>query len=78
MALMKMELVPSIEAAPSQFEYDGHPGSMSSWDEYGKWNTDLNRESPMNYPRRPRQGSSLTTEKTTDEQKLGRCMVHAE
>lgn len=63
------ELVPSIEAAPSQFEYDGHPGSMSSWDEYGKWNADLNRnrnELPQATKDKVRQ---LINGKTTDEQK---------
>lgn len=32
----------SIKAAPSVFEYDGYGGSMSSWEDMGKWLQTLN------------------------------------
>jgi len=32
-----------IQAAPTVFEFDGYAGSMSSWDEYGKWIATLNK-----------------------------------
>jgi hypothetical protein len=37
------ELLPQIIAAPSQFEYEGYAGDMSSWENYGKWNLLLNK-----------------------------------
>jgi transglutaminase-like putative cysteine protease len=63
------ELVPSIEAAPSQFEYDGHPGSMNSWQEYGSWNAALNRDrNALPQPTRDKV-HQLTQGLTSDEQK---------
>jgi len=35
-------LFPKILAAPTQFEFDGYVGNMSSWEEYGKWSLLLN------------------------------------
>ena len=40
---LKEELVPRIMAAPSSFEYDGYVGDMSSWKEFGKWYSLLNK-----------------------------------
>lgn len=31
------EVIPHILAAPSLFQYEGYPGDMSSWNQYGKW-----------------------------------------
>ena len=31
------ELIPHILAAPGLFQYEGYPGDMSTWDQYGKW-----------------------------------------
>ena len=39
----KMELLPQIIAAPSEFEYDGYAGNMTTWQEYGRWNAMLNK-----------------------------------
>jgi len=38
------EIVSQIMTAPSQFEYDGYAGDMSSWQNYGKWNMLLNKD----------------------------------
>ena len=35
------KVVPNILAGPSDFEYDGYAGKMSSWEEYGKWQGSL-------------------------------------
>lgn len=35
--------VMKIEAAPTLFEFEGYGGTMSSWDEYGKWIATLNK-----------------------------------
>lgn len=34
---------PRIIAAPGLFEYDGYTGNMSSWNEFGKWVSTLNK-----------------------------------
>ncbi len=36
-------LVPSIKAAPSGFEYDGYTGVMTTWSDFGKWISSLNK-----------------------------------
>lgn len=36
-------IVPNISVAPNQFEYEGYTGNMNSWEEYGKWNAQLNK-----------------------------------
>jgi hypothetical protein len=38
-----LTLLPRIAAAPGKFDYDGYPGSMETWDEYGKWQGSLNK-----------------------------------
>lgn len=37
------ELIPHIISAPTEFEYDGYAGNMSSWKEYGLWQLQLNK-----------------------------------
>ncbi len=34
--------MPQVIAAPSQFEYDGYEGDMTSWESYGKWIAKIN------------------------------------
>jgi len=36
------EMVPSVATAPTSFEVQGHPGSLTSWQGLGQWNYDLN------------------------------------
>lgn len=36
--------VPYIDAAPSTFEYDSYVGDMSSWENFGKWISMLNKD----------------------------------
>lgn len=36
------ELIPAIDAAPSNFEYDGYTGNMSNWENFGAWIMQLN------------------------------------
>lgn len=38
------ELTPRFEAAPSQFEFEGYDGHMSSWDDLGRWILSLNKD----------------------------------
>ncbi|MEQ9414019.1 MAG: DUF3857 domain-containing protein, partial [Cyclobacteriaceae bacterium] len=36
------ELLPAIFSAPTNFEYDGYAGNMSSWENFGTWIMQLN------------------------------------
>ncbi|CAN5149710.1 hypothetical protein BH09BAC3_BH09BAC3_16420 [soil metagenome] len=37
------KIVPNIIAAPVEFEVDGYPGRLDSWQNLGKWQLDLNK-----------------------------------
>lgn len=37
------ELFPGIMAAPKYFQYEGYKGNMSTWEEYGRWFSLLNK-----------------------------------
>lgn len=37
------KIIPHILIAPKRFEYDGYPGNMESWKQYGEWQLSLNR-----------------------------------
>jgi len=36
-------VVPNIKAAPSEFEFDGYAGNMSTWEQFGDWQALLNK-----------------------------------
>jgi hypothetical protein len=40
---LRSELVTSIHAAPSAFEYDNYSGTMATWDQFGQWIAALNK-----------------------------------
>lgn len=37
-----LESVPRVEIAPTEFEYSGYSGDMSTWENFGKWMLKLN------------------------------------
>jgi hypothetical protein len=37
------EIFPYVLTAPSDFEFDGYKGNLSSWDQIGKWASDLSQ-----------------------------------
>ncbi|HLZ17779.1 MAG TPA: DUF3857 and transglutaminase domain-containing protein [Cyclobacteriaceae bacterium] len=39
----RMEIIPHIIAAPSEFEFEGYGGKMDSWQHFGQWVQSLNR-----------------------------------
>ncbi|MBS1506882.1 MAG: DUF3857 domain-containing transglutaminase family protein [Bacteroidetes bacterium] len=63
------ELIPKIIAAPSVFEYDGYAGSMNSWQEYGLWNSALNKDRDILPDATKQKVKSLLAGLTTTEQK---------
>lgn len=42
MSARRRELLPRILMAPNQFEYDGYPGKLNTWNDFGKWILSLN------------------------------------
>ncbi len=43
---------PCVITAPTKFNYDGYPGSMNSWEEYGRWIGRLNEGRDQLSPKR--------------------------
>jgi hypothetical protein len=39
---MPLGTIPRVIFSPNQFEYEGYVGNMNSWEEYGKWQIQLN------------------------------------
>ncbi|HEX6891445.1 MAG TPA: DUF3857 and transglutaminase domain-containing protein [Chryseolinea sp.] len=37
------KFIPNIKVAPSDFEFDGYVGNMSTWEQFGKWQASLNK-----------------------------------
>jgi len=61
--------IPNIMAGPSNFDYEGYHGDMSSWKEYGRWNLLLSKDRDI-LPEVARQKiKELTAGLTTNEQK---------
>lgn len=65
----RSEQIPHIIAAPSRFEYEGYAGDMSSWKEYGKWNTLLLKDRGDLPEATRKKVAELTKSLTTTEQK---------
>ncbi len=66
----KSDLVSSISAAPSQFEFEGYLGTMNSWEEFGIWINSLNNGRNI-LPEETRQKVlKLVAGKTTTEEKV--------
>jgi transglutaminase-like putative cysteine protease len=61
--------VPQILAAPSQFEYEGYAGDMSTWESYGKWEAKLNEGRDVLPPATQEKVISLTRNLSTTEEK---------
>lgn len=69
------ELRPGILAAPTGFEYGGYAGDMSSWTEFGKWFTLLNKDRDNLPAATKAKVAELTRGLTTDEDKA-RVLYH--
>jgi transglutaminase-like putative cysteine protease len=39
---VSQKIIPNVIAGPSEFEYEGYPGKMDTWEELGKWQILLN------------------------------------
>jgi transglutaminase-like putative cysteine protease len=62
--------IPQIIAAPSQFEYDGYDGDMTSWESYGKWIAKINSGRDVLPETAKKIVSDLTKNLPTPEEKI--------
>lgn len=63
-------ILPHIVAAPGKFDYDGYPGSMETWEDYGKWQLSLNKGRDILSESTKNRVKELTRSLPTDEQKV--------
>ncbi len=66
----RADLVSSISAAPTTFEFDGYLGTMNSWDEFGTWISSLNKGRNALPEETQRKVLQLTADKKTTEEKV--------
>jgi transglutaminase-like putative cysteine protease len=64
------EVLQHIEAAPTDFEYEGYVGTMDSWDKYGQWISTLNKGRDILPEATKAKIRSLVAEAKTDEEKV--------
>lgn len=69
------EVLPGIMAAPTTFEYEGYPGSMATWEEYGRWIASLNKDRDVLPATTKAKVAELTAGLTSDEDKA-RALYH--
>lgn len=65
-----MDVLPRIEVAPTQFEYDGYIGRATTWDEYGRWMNTLLKGRNILPEATKQKIHSLTAKAKTDEEKV--------
>lgn len=64
------EVVPNIQVAPNDFEFDGYRGKMDSWENFAKWIISLNKGRDV-LPEQAKQTiRTLTANAKTDEEKV--------
>lgn len=66
----RADLVSSIMAAPTTFEFDGYLGTMNSWDEFGTWISSLNKGRNVLPEATKQKVLELTANKKTTEEKV--------
>lgn len=64
------EIIPSILAAPSVFEYEGYVGDMSTWQKYGEWRNLINQGRDKISETTKQKVLELTKDLTTTEEKV--------
>lgn len=64
------DVLVTISAAPSNFEYDNYSGNMNTWDEYGRWIATLNYGRSALPESTKKKVKDLTAKATTNEEKV--------
>ena len=62
--------VPWIDISPVQFSYDGYPGSLASWQEFGKWSYPFYEDQTGFTPERAAFFQSLVKDAKSDKEKI--------
>ncbi len=62
--------LPWVDVSPTQFSYDGYPGSLERWKEFGKWTYPFYEEENPFKPERVAFFKSLIKDATTDQEKI--------
>jgi hypothetical protein len=64
------DLIPLINSAPTNFEYDSYVGLMSTWNDYGKWIASLNKGRNILPQSTKDKAIALTKNAVTQEDKI--------
>lgn len=62
--------IPWVDVSPVQFSYDGYPGSLENWKEFGKWTFPFYEETNPFKPERVEFFKSLIKDATTEQEKI--------
>lgn len=63
-------LLPHIEAAPTQFSYEGYEGTMENWNQFGLWMQSLNKDRRQLPEETKQKIKQLTDGLSTPEEKI--------
>ncbi|MBT1685222.1 DUF3857 domain-containing transglutaminase family protein [Dawidia soli] len=63
-------VLPHIDGAPTQFEYEGYVGTMDTWDQFGQWIGTLNSGRNVLPEATKQKIRALTAQAKTDEEKI--------
>jgi transglutaminase-like putative cysteine protease len=63
-------VLPHIDGAPTQFEYEGYDGTMDTWDKFGQWISSLNQGRDVLPEATKQKIHALTANAKTDEEKI--------
>lgn len=64
------DIFPMIRTAPNSFKIDDHRGDMSSWENLGRFNYDLNKDRDVLSPTMAAKVKELTKDATTQAEKI--------
>jgi hypothetical protein len=64
------DLIPQIMASPTLFDFDGYQGSAKTWDEFGQWILQLNKNRNVLPPETKQKLQELTADLKTQEEKV--------
>ncbi len=62
--------LPWVDVSPTQFSYDGYPGSLENWKEFGKWSYPFYEEENPFKPERVEFFKSLIKDAATEQEKI--------
>jgi transglutaminase-like putative cysteine protease len=67
---LSQDILPHIDAAPTQFSYEGYDGKMEDWNQFGRWIHSLNKDRNLLPESTKEKLRQLTKGLSTPEQKI--------